>query len=243
MANAVKKISLAERPRRHRVDARRRFGGAGGFYACGGRRPRDAPGALIPPMAGVLSALRDRARRSALAVREQAVPRVLDAGLMPRLLEIASAQVPRHGARCRVPSPRSTRMCVTAISTPWRAPCCATRGAIDIPLSVAMSTPEQMPDDFDAVYRRTYSFLMDRPLVVEAVSVEAVAWRPARPGSARDDRRRGGRGHVLRRAVARTCRCTLEPSLAARETVAGPTIMGEADATAMVEPGWAADRP
>ena len=47
---------------------------------------------------------------------------------------------------------------------------------------------------FEAEHRRTYSFLMDRPLVVEAVSVEATGLhRAARPVRHRRERPDGAR--------------------------------------------------
>src|SRR5690606_3237253 len=44
----------------------------------------------------------------------------------------------------------------------------------DTALQVGLGDLETMVAEFEEAYRRTYAFLMDRPLVAEAVSVEAV---------------------------------------------------------------------
>ena len=44
----------------------------------------------------------------------------------------------------------------------------------DTAVPVDLAEPPEMRREFEESYRRTYTFLMDRPLVVEAVAVEAV---------------------------------------------------------------------
>jgi len=240
MANAVKKISVQKG---HDVTeyVLTTFGGAGGQHACAVADALGMRTVLIPPMAGVLSAL-GIGLAERVAMREQAVEEVLDAGLMPRLLEIAdvlgaAARREVQGTQPEVDTDVRDGDLDTVASTLLRYE------GTDTALSVAMSTPEQMRDDFDAVYRRTYSFLMDRPLVVEAVSVEAVS-RGDPPDLAQPETTdaEAAAGVVAMYCAGQWRDVPLHPraSLAAGETVAGPTIISEADATTVVEPGWAA---
>jgi 5-oxoprolinase (ATP-hydrolysing) len=48
----------------------------------------------------------------------------------------------------------------------------------DTAVPVTLADPDRMAAEFAATYRRTYSFLMDRPLIVEALSAEAAASPP-----------------------------------------------------------------
>jgi 5-oxoprolinase (ATP-hydrolysing) len=117
----------------------------------------------------------------------------------------------------------------------------------DTALVVDFGPREAMLGEFEALYRRRFSFLMaDRPLVVEAISVEATgrgealretfADLPPREGPARPEREvrvySGGAAHgapVYRRE-------TLRPG----DVIAGPAIIAEANATTVVEPQWQA---
>ena len=103
---------------------------------------------------------------------------------------------------------------------------------------------------FEAAYRQRFAFLMpDRPLVIEAVSVEAIAPGEASAdgaaaGRGRGARRRGrrARAHVRRRR-RRLARCRPVPcasALRAGARIDGPAIIAEANATTVVDPGWQA---
>ena len=88
MANAVKKISVQKG---HDVTeyALTTFGGAGGQHACAVADVLGITTVLVPPMAGVLSAL-GIGLADVVAMREQSVERPLESGVMPRLQELAA---------------------------------------------------------------------------------------------------------------------------------------------------------
>ena len=97
---------------------------------------------------------------------------------------------------------------------------------------------------FEAAYRQRFAFLMsERRLIVEAVSVEAVGAGEAAEEIRHElvERRAGaGRGdgaHVQRRPLARRGAGRARAG-APGQTIAGPAIVVESNATTIVEPGW-----
>ncbi|MFN2643890.1 MAG: hydantoinase B/oxoprolinase family protein [Burkholderiales bacterium] len=233
MANAIKHISVQ---RGHDVTryTLNCFGGAAGQHAC---LVADALGmtrVFIHPYAGVLSAygmgLADQS-----VMRERAVEAKLEAGgaledVAEELAIAAREELIRQGVsaeRVRV----ERRVHVKYDGT-------------DTALVVTLGARDQMVAQFEAAYRQQFSFLMpNRPLVAEAVSVEAIASGDA-PQEAPAATRQpappvegvrmftGGRWHeapLYRREA-----------LAARQEIDGPAIIAEANATTVVEPEWRA---
>jgi 5-oxoprolinase (ATP-hydrolysing) len=234
MANAVKKISIQKG---HDVTTYvlTTFGGAGGQHACAVADALGIRTVLVPPMAGVLSAL-GIGLADVVTMREQSVERRLEPGVIPRLRdvaaeleEIARAELTDQGVppdRIRVTHRAHIRYDGT-----------------DTALQVALAEPTQMTAEFEAVYRRTYSFLMDRPLVVEALAVEAVApsdaggqyWGAGGPSGGPQAGVRFYRNDEWG-AVYLYRRKQLQPG----DEVVGPAIIAEDDATTVVEDGWRA---
>jgi len=117
----------------------------------------------------------------------------------------------------------------------------------DTALVVPAGSPETMAKAFEEAYLRRFSFLMpDKPVTVEAVSVELIgASEPVGPGPASRPPRRA---RPVRSAAARVftggrwARVPLHhrEELAAGGAVPGPAIIVEANATTVVEPGWTA---
>ncbi|WP_443070289.1 hydantoinase B/oxoprolinase family protein [Streptomyces sp. WAC05374] len=116
----------------------------------------------------------------------------------------------------------------------------------DAGLPVPLGSAEEMGEAFTAAHRARYAFTMDKPLVVEAVSVEAVGRAgphgpvgaapppgegPPRPRATVDVFVAG-----RRRDTPLYRREDLRPS----DTVRGPALIAEADATTLVEDGWQA---
>src|SRR5581483_7414519 len=114
----------------------------------------------------------------------------------------------------------------------------------DTALIVGLGPRERMLAEFEAAYRKQFSFLMPgRALIAEAVSVEAIAPGDAPREQAAPERERasaaqyvkvftGGRWHeapLYRREA-----------LAAGQEIDGPAIIAEANATTVVEPEWRA---
>ncbi|MGB6053873.1 MAG: hydantoinase B/oxoprolinase family protein, partial [Burkholderiaceae bacterium] len=118
----------------------------------------------------------------------------------------------------------------------------------DSVIVVGFSTPGDMVAQFEAAYRQRYSFLMpDKPLVVEAISVEAIG--AAADGTDRDEIFAPRQGPL---APAETVRLFsggawhdtglyLRADLRPGDVVRGPAIIAEKNATNVVEPGWSAE--
>ncbi|MFM7505431.1 MAG: hydantoinase B/oxoprolinase family protein, partial [Rubrivivax sp.] len=237
MANAIKRISVA---RGYDVTqyTLQCFGGAGGQHAC---LVADALGmerVFVHPLAGVLSAY-GMGLADQIAMREASVEQPLGAeGLaaagatLDALAEAARAEVAGQG------------VAATAITVHRRVH--LRYQGTDTALVVALDDAAAMTAAFEAAYRRRFAFLMQgRPLVIEAVSVEAVgagerhdavsaAAEPAahRPEPAARVRVHAGQWHEAGLFV--------RESLAAGATIDGPAVIAEKNATTVVEPGWQA---
>jgi 5-oxoprolinase (ATP-hydrolysing) len=108
-----------------------------------------------------------------------------------------------------------------------------------------------MTAEFEAVHRRTYSFLMDRPLIVDAVAVEATGLtrRPDLTGLGAADGGEVDGGEVDGVAdgvpmfvdgVWRDVPLHRREHLAPGTEVAGPAIVAEDLSTTVIENGWSA---
>ncbi|MGE0874995.1 MAG: hydantoinase B/oxoprolinase family protein [Burkholderiales bacterium] len=238
MANAIKHISVQ---RGHDVTEYTLccFGGAGGQHACLVADALAMTRVFIHPLAGVLSAygmgLADQA-----AMREQA--------LEVRLGDDAHADIVRTldaleaGAREELASQGVESGRIRAL----RRAHLKYEGT-DSALVVGAGTPGEMRAAFEEVYRRQFSFLMPaRELIVEAVSVEALAHGEAVPDAAPGAGASGPPPAALetvRMYTGGAWRDTpvhRREALAAGHAVDGPAIIAEANATTVVEPGWRA---
>jgi 5-oxoprolinase (ATP-hydrolysing) len=277
MANAVKKISVQKG---HDVTeyALTTFGGAGGQHACAVADQLGIETVLVPPMAGVLSAL-GIGLADSTAMREQSVELPLD-GAMDEVHTIADQLTVAATAELRSGRRDAERVADTErIDVVHRAH--LRYDGTDTAIAVRLGDPSDMRIEFETAYRRTYSFLMDRPLVIEAVSVEAIARSEAvLPGSewADDVGVLGVAGVTSSPALARSSLATPDhamdtPALSAHselprpvpasvrfysggqwgevplhlrdelrisDEVVGPAIIAEANATTVVDDGWAA---
>ena len=236
MANAVKRISVEKG---HDVTdyVLTTFGGAGGQHACAVADSLGIRTVLVPAMAGVLSAL-GIGLADVTAMREQAVEARLTNSVRPRLHEVADALGVAVRGELRhegVPAER--------IQTAARAH--LRYEGTDNAVPVELADIDAMVASFEAIHRRTYSYLMDRPLLVEAVSVEAIS-RTEQP----DLSYLADAGPVGPAAVTKVQVCIegswRETPLYVRErmrpqdAVTGPAIIAEADATTVVDQGWTA---
>ncbi|MER5711609.1 hydantoinase B/oxoprolinase family protein [Streptomyces sp. NPDC002122] len=238
MANAVKKISVQ---RGHDVTryALTSFGGAGGQHACAVADALGVDTVLVPPLAGVLSAY-GIGLADATAMRERSVEAELDApGTHARVTALCAELAGRTREELRADG-----LPDGAITTHARV--LLRYAGTDASLPVDLAPAESMKTEFTAVHRSRYAFTMDKPVVVEAVSVEAVG-------------RAGPHGPVLVDTGARTG--PLAPRTTVRmhsggtphdtplhrredlrpgDTVDGPALLAEADATTVVDTGWRA---
>ncbi|CAM5599406.1 hydantoinase B/oxoprolinase family protein [Streptomyces tanashiensis] len=238
MANAVKKISVE---RGHDVTryALTSFGGAGGQHACAVADALGVDTVLVPPLAGVLSAY-GIGLADATAMRERSVEAELDAaGTHTRVTDLCAELADRTREELRADG-----LPDAAITT--RARVLLRYAGTDASLPVDLAPPDELTTRFTDLHRARYAFTLDRPLVVEAVTVEAV-------GSA------GPHGPVLVDAGERTGALTpvatvrmhsaggphdaplhRREDLLPGDTVDGPAILAEADATTVVDTGWQA---
>ena len=238
MANAIKKISVARGydVTRYTLQC---FGGAGGQHAC---LVADALGmtrVFVHPLAGVLSAY-GMGLADQNVIREHAIELKLTPAA---LLEIAQAlgvlAATAQGELQRQQASSGT------ITTDCRVH--VRYEGSDAALMVPFGTLDQIKSSFEAAYRQRFAFLMQgKALVVEAVSVESVIAGDAlvEPRHAthepRDVPRRetvrmysGGQWHD----AALVVREDLRPG----DTIPGPAIIAEKNATTVVEPGWEAN--
>ncbi|MFD5519281.1 hydantoinase B/oxoprolinase family protein [Streptomyces sp. NPDC127066] len=239
IANAVKRISVQKG---HDVTryALTTFGGAGGQHACMVADSLGIRTVLVPPMAGVLSAL-GIGLADTTAMREQSVEARLEPSSMPGILktaddlegatraELLAEDVPEH--RIRITRRAQLRYDGT-----------------DTALTVELTEPDTMTHAFEERHHATYSFTLDRPVVVEALSVEATGLTEPPDLSALAPREAGPASHP---AAAPTVRLHTDGSwrevplhrreeLPPGETVDGPAIIAEAGTTTVVDDGWRA---
>ncbi|MFI6660701.1 hydantoinase B/oxoprolinase family protein [Streptomyces sp. NPDC050523] len=239
IANAVKRISVQKG---HDVTryALTTFGGAGGQHACMVADSLGIRTVLVPPMAGVLSAL-GIGLADTTAMREQSVEAPLEPASMAAVLKTADdlEQAARSELLAEdVPEDhiRITRRAQLRYD------------GTDTTLTVELTEPGTMTRAFEERHRATYSFTLDRPIVVEALSVEATGITeppdlsalapyeaareggPAAPATVRLHTGGSWRDVPLHR------REDLPPG----DTVTGPAIITEASATTVVDDGWQA---
>ena len=236
MANAIKRISVA---RGYDVTqyTLQCFGGAGGQHACGVADALGMSRVFVHPLAGVLSAygmgLADR-----IAMREAALEQPLDASG----LQAAAA---RLEALAQAAADELATQDVAREAIALHRHLHLRYEGTDSALVVAFGDEAAARAAFDAAYRQRFAFLMpDRGLVIEAVSVEAVAAgerfaepaahtaAPHRPPP--EDRVRMHCGQWLDAALHQ------REALAPGAAIDGPAVIAERNATTVVEPGWRA---
>jgi len=239
MTNAIKKISV-QRGYDVTEYVLTTFGGAGGQHACAVADALGITRILIHPHAGVLSAY-GMGLADITAMRESAVEAPLRDQLWPELqktLDRLEAEARSELTSQGIPAER--------ISSVHRAH--LRYDATDTALLVRAGTPRAMTKAFEETYQRRFSFLMrDKPITVEAVSVELIGSSgfsgaesratgpPAPPLPLRPDRARAFfEGSWTEVNLYR--RDEMGPGNA----VPGPAIIAEANATTVVEPGWMA---
>jgi len=239
MAEAIKKISVQ---RGHDVTAYTLccFGGAAGQHAC---LVADALGMrriYIHPFAGVLSAY-GMGLADTVAMREQTVEARLQPDSVPalqvtlgRLADSAQEDLASQGvARERIRVVRRLHLRYEGTDTT---------------LPVRYTGIDDMIAQFEAEYRKRYSFLMQgRGLIAESASVEAIGAPDAQEETPASAARAaappepvawvamhsGGKRH--RSPVF------LRDGLAPGHRISGPAIIAENNATTVVEPGWRAE--
>ncbi|WP_432176879.1 hydantoinase B/oxoprolinase family protein [Streptomyces sp. Tue6028] len=241
IANAVKRISVQKG---HDVTryALTTFGGAGGQHACMVADSLGIRTVLVPPMAGVLSAL-GIGLADTTAMREQSVEAPVEASAMPGILKTADDLESAARSELLAEDVPEDRIRVTRRAQ-------LRYDGTDTVLTVELTEPDTMIEAFEERHRATYSFTLDRPVVVEALSVEATGLTeppdlsalapfaerstPHSPATAPESvsLHTGGAWHD----VPLHRREELPPG----QAVTGPAIITEASATTVVDDGWRA---
>jgi 5-oxoprolinase (ATP-hydrolysing) len=236
MANAIKHISVQ---RGHDVTGYTLccFGGAAGQHACLVADALAMTRVFIHPHAGVLSAY-GMGLADQIAMRQQSVELKLEPGALPEI----------EGLLGRLSGEAKTEL--TGQGIPEAALRVVRRAHLkyegtDTALLVPFGAPAEMAKDFEAAYRKQFSFLMPgKPLVVEAVSVEAIAGGEEFSEKASVPKK--SKTSPLETVRMFTGGAWHEAPLYRREDlgpgqqVAGPAILAEANATTVVEPEWRA---
>jgi 5-oxoprolinase (ATP-hydrolysing) len=238
MANAIKQISVQ---RGHDVTeyTLTSFGGAGGQHACLVADALGMKSVFVHSLAGVMSAygmgLADQA-----AIREAAVEMRLDrigqqelAARLDALGEVVGEQLAGQGvAAARIALVRRVHLRYEGT---------------DSAIVVLFGEAAHMQAQFEAAYRKRFSFLMPgKALLVEAVSVEAIGKSdaPAEVIAATAPRATAlVPDETVRMFCGDTWRDTglyKRATLRVGDTVKGPGIIAEDNATTIVEPGWEA---
>ncbi|MFD8662735.1 hydantoinase B/oxoprolinase family protein [Streptomyces globisporus] len=248
MANAVKKISVQ---RGHDVTryALTGFGGAGGQHVCAVADALGIGTVLVPPLAGVLSAY-GIGLADATAMREQSVEEQLDAAGRERVERLCAELTDRTREALRADGVPDS-----AITT--RARILLRYAGTDAALPVDPDTEAAMAEAFAAAHRARFGFTMDKPVVVETVSVEATGATDATGTADATDGSAPVTGsgpdpHAAAPPPADTVDLYAEgrwqraplhrrAGLHVGATVTGPAIIAEDDATTVVDPGWQAE--
>ncbi|MGW6639942.1 hydantoinase B/oxoprolinase family protein [Streptomyces cyaneofuscatus] len=237
MANAVKKISVQ---RGHDITryALTGFGGAGGQHVCAVADALSIDTVLVPPLAGVLSAY-GIGLADATAMREQSVEAELDETVRERVDRLCAELADRTRDDLRADGVPDS-----AIGT--RARILLRYAGTDAALAVALDSVAEMSEEFTAAHRTRFGFTMDKPLVVETVAVEATGATGEHGSGPADPAPREGalrpRATVTMYAEGREQQAPLHrrEDLRPTDTVTGPAVVAEDDATTVVDPGWQA---
>ncbi|MEG4418070.1 hydantoinase B/oxoprolinase family protein [Microcoleus sp. LAD1_D5] len=243
MANAVKKISLQ---RGYDVSEYTLccFGGAGGQHACAIADALGMKRVFIHPYAGVLSAY-GMGLADVRAIRERAIEQQLNAELLPELHHILTElegdgkrELNRRGAENT--EKESEVLVVSKLRLKYQGS--------DSVLAVNFADNiEAMQAEFEAAHRQRYSFIMpEKPLIVEAVSVEVVERMDVPEASTISPS--GGTGilpvqpiSTVQTYVAGEWRVTpvyQRDDLRSGDCIEGPAMIVEATGTNIIEPGW-----
>jgi 5-oxoprolinase (ATP-hydrolysing) len=238
MANAIKQISIQ---RGYDVTEYTLccFGGAGGQHAC---LVADALGmkrVYIHPLAGVLSAY-GMGLADLRTLREQAVERRLAADALPDLDRALDRLAEQAGAEMTAQGVAAERVSVLRKAH-------VKYEGTDTALVVAYGDVAAIVAGFEAAHKQRYGFVMSgKPLVVEAVAVEAIGSTDAVEDrvypAAADARAPNPLAEVAVFTEGAQHRAPVfdRDAMAPGQSIDGPAVIREQTATTVVEPGWRA---
>jgi 5-oxoprolinase (ATP-hydrolysing) len=242
MAGAIKRISVA---RGHDVTryTLQCFGGAGGQHACAVADALGMTRVFVHPLAGVLSAY-GMGLADQTATREASIELPMDES------GLAAARA-RLDALADAARDELVAQGVTASAVQRHRRVHLRYQGTDTALVLALGGLDALRAGFEAAYRQRFAFLMPgRPLVIEAVSAEAIG-----SGAPHGDVAVPTASIVHEPQPNTTVRMHcgdegadgwheaglfLRETLAAGAAIDGPAVIAEKNATTVVEPGWRA---
>ncbi len=239
MANAIKRISVA---RGYDVTGYtlQCFGGAGGQHACAVADALGMTRIYIHPLAGVLSAY-GMGLADQLAMREATVEQPLsEAGVAQayRMADTLAAQA--HQALVE------QGVAADKVITVRRALIRYEGTDSALPVVLGQDIPA-MKASFEHAYRQRFAFLMqNRALVIDAISVEAIARGESMAGSSVATQAEPSKAKPVAEVQMHDGQAWSATALFARsqcgagQRIEGPAIVSEANATTIVERGWSA---
>jgi 5-oxoprolinase (ATP-hydrolysing) len=238
MANAIKQVSVQKGHDASRF-VLQCFGGAGGQHACLVADELGMETILIHPYAGVLSAY-GMGLADQTVMREQAVEVPFAADEMAALEAIVTRLAQEARAALAAQGAEPNRIEVQRMLHLRYA-------GTDTALIVPYGAPGEIMPMFTEAHRARFGFATpERPVVVEALAVEATAaGEPVR--EIRVARRDSGAPAAVDQVVMWTGGVEHatpvfdRSTLRAGDRIAGPALIREANATTVVEPGWNAE--
>jgi 5-oxoprolinase (ATP-hydrolysing) len=238
MANAIKQVSVQKGHDATRF-ALQCFGGAGGQHACLVADELGMETVFIHPYAGVLSAY-GMGLADQTVMREQAVEAPFAAGEMAGLEKIADRLAGEARAALMVQGAEPARIEV-------RHQLHLRYAGTDTALIVPYGPPDEILPLFADAHRARFGFATpERPLVVEALAVEATSAGDPVQESRAAPRDGGGPepvDHIVIWTAGAEHRAAVydRGDLCAGDRIAGPALIREVNATTVVEPGWRAE--
>ncbi len=238
MANAIKQVSVQKGhdPQQFALAC---FGGAGGQHACLVADELGMETVFIHPFAGVLSAY-GMGLADQTVMREQAVEIALSDAAVDELHALAEMLAARTVEELRAQGGDPARLSVTRRVLLRYA---GTEAALAVPLADRATLEES----FTAAHRARFGFATPgRALVAEAVAVEATTAGEAVAEHAPAPRASGAPEPVdtvrmFSGGADHPTPVFERTALRPGDRIAGPALIREANATTVVEPGWAAD--
>ncbi|HEV8553014.1 MAG TPA: hydantoinase B/oxoprolinase family protein [Casimicrobiaceae bacterium] len=223
------------------------FGGAGGQHACAVADALGMTRVFIHPLAGVLSAY-GMGLADVRALRQKAVEARLAAATLAacepvfdELAQTARSEIVAQGVTPdRIALKRTLHLKYDGTDTTLEIP----RDAADGERALAEA---ELVAEFEGRYRTQYGFLMpDKPLVIEAVAVEAIGANARVDEAAPAFPPRSGTpvaaktGRVYTGGTWRAAPVYARGNLRPGDRIAGPAVIAEQNATTVIEPDWAA---
>jgi len=234
MANAIKKISV-QRGYDVTEYALTCFGGAGGQHACAVADNLGMETVIVHPFSGILSAY-GMGLADIRASRSQAIIRPLAEG-MDEVVQLESKledEVRREVADQGVSD--SDIETIARVHLRY--------DGTDLPIAVPRGTPDEMAAAFADAHKKQFGFIFEKPLIIEAVELEAVGGGADVSETSHDldevERAPSSSTPVFTGGARVDAGTFARAELTPGNRIPGPALIIEDHQTIVVEPGWEA---